>query len=153
MPKPDRSLDDLPAIPRDEEGPVFRAPWEAHAFALAVTLAERGLFTWNEWAEALGAEIEAAQAAGDPDLGDTYYRHWLKALQALLERKGVVDAALVSRRQDEWRRAYLNTPHGQPVELAAAHKRRELLDRLARLPEGPIEPVPAAAVRDERDRR
>ena len=35
----------LPRLPRDAEGPVFRAPWEAQAFAMAVTLAERGLFT------------------------------------------------------------------------------------------------------------
>lgn len=120
MPRRGASFEDLPALPRDDDGPVFRTPWEAHAFALAVSLAERGFFTWQEWTQALVAEIEAAQAAGDPDLGDTYYRHWLNALQGLLERKGVVDAALVSRRQDEWRRAYLATPHGQPVELGAA---------------------------------
>lgn len=115
-----RATDALPAIPRDDAGPVFRAPWEAHAFAMAVRLAERGAFTWDEWAQALAAEIRAAQAAGDPDLGDTYYRHWLNALQRLLERKGLVDAAAVSRRQGEWRRAYRNTPHGHPVELAAS---------------------------------
>ncbi|NIV75238.1 MAG: nitrile hydratase accessory protein [Gammaproteobacteria bacterium] len=161
MPAHDPSFEDLPAIPRDDEGgPVFRAPWEAHAFAMAVSLAERGLFTWKEWAQALATEIEAAQAAGDPDLGDTYYRHWLNALQGLLERKGVVDAALVSRRRDEWRRAYLNTPHGQPVELGAGTEtplerpeRAQLLDRLARLPEVGTESPPASVVRDERDKR
>jgi nitrile hydratase accessory protein len=117
----DRDIDALRAIPRDEGGPVFKAPWEAHAFALAVKLSESGLFTWAEWAEALAVEIAAAQAAGDPDLGDTYYLHWINALQRLLERKGVVDAAAVLGRQEAWRRAYLNTPHGQPIELAAAH--------------------------------
>lgn len=82
----------LPALPRNAEGPVFRAPWEAKAFALAVSLHEKGLFTWPEWAETLAAEIRAAQAAGDPDTGETYYRHWLAALERLVVEKGAVSA-------------------------------------------------------------
>jgi hypothetical protein len=35
---PDR-LAELPRVPRDEHGPVFAEPWQAQAFALAVTLA------------------------------------------------------------------------------------------------------------------
>jgi nitrile hydratase accessory protein len=81
---------ELPAVPRDDNGPVFRAPWEAKAFALAVTLQEAGYFTWREWAECLAAEIESAQVAGDPDLGTTYYRHWLAALERMVAEKGVV---------------------------------------------------------------
>jgi len=61
----------VPTIPRDEEGPVFREPWEAQAFAIALTLYDRGVFTWNEWAGALAAEIKRAQANGDPDTGET----------------------------------------------------------------------------------
>src|SRR6059036_1699419 len=57
-------LDALPAIPRDAEGPVFRAPWEAQAFGMAVMLHARGHFTWKEWAERLAGEIAAAQARG-----------------------------------------------------------------------------------------
>jgi nitrile hydratase accessory protein len=76
-------LPDLPGIPRDAQGPVFNEPWEARAFAMVVLLHERGLFSWPEWAEALSREIGRAQAAGDPDLGDTYYQHWLNALEAL----------------------------------------------------------------------
>ena len=45
---------ELPGLPRDDDGPVFREPWEAQAFALAVALHERGVFTWPEWAQALG---------------------------------------------------------------------------------------------------
>src|SRR5262249_62281598 len=71
----------MPGLPRDEDGPVFREPWEAQAFALAVALNERGVFTWSEWAATLGEETKRAQAAGDPDLGNTYYRHWLAADQ------------------------------------------------------------------------
>src|SRR5438270_381254 len=82
----------VPSIPRDAHGPVFREPWEAQAFAMTLALHERGLFTWPEWAAALSAEIKRAQAAGDPDTGETYYRHWLNALERLVAEKGVTDA-------------------------------------------------------------
>src|SRR5580698_11484396 len=75
-----RATQSVQSIPRNDEGPVFRAPWEAEAFALAVSLNERGLFTWTEWATALGDEIKKAQASGDPDTGETYYFHWLATL-------------------------------------------------------------------------
>ena len=107
----------LPGQPSDEAGPVFREPWQAQAFALAVELSEAGHFTWSEWAAALGAEITAAQAAGDPDLGDTYYRHWLAALERLVTEKGIVARGDLRLRRDAWERAYLDTPHGRPVEL------------------------------------
>ena len=77
------------SIQRDEDGPVFRAQWEAEAFALAVSLNERGLFTWKEWAATVGDEIKKAQAAGDPDTGDTYYHHWLATLERIVAAKGI----------------------------------------------------------------
>ena len=84
----------VPGIPRDADGPVFREPWEAQAFAMAVALHERGLFTWTEWAAALADEIKRAQAAGDPDTGETYYRHWLATLERLVADKGVANARI-----------------------------------------------------------
>lgn len=117
---------DLPALPRDEAGaPVFRAPWEAQAFAMAVRLHEAGHFTWTEWAERLAREIARARAAGDPDLGDTYYRHWLAALEALVTEKGLVRAEELARRRAEWDAAARATPHGQPIELARGRSARE----------------------------
>jgi nitrile hydratase accessory protein len=107
----------IPGLPRDDDGPVFREPWEAHAFALAVTLHERGVFTWPEWAAALAAEIKRAQAEGDPDCGDTYYRHWLATLERMIATKGVADAATLHRYRDAWDRAADRTPHGRPIEL------------------------------------
>ncbi len=107
----------MPGLPRDDGGPVFREPWEAQAFALAVALNERGLFTWSEWAASLGAEIKRAQAAGDPDLGNTYYRHWLAALERILAAKGIASAALLARYRDAWDHAADRTPHGTPIEL------------------------------------
>ena len=107
----------VPGIPRDAEGPVFNEPWEAQAFAMTLALHERGLFTWPEWAATLGAEIRRAQAAGDPDTGETYYRHWLAALERIVEQKGIADAALRARYHDAWDHAADRTPHGQPIEL------------------------------------
>ena len=86
------------AIPRDAEGPVFREPWEAQAFALAVRLHAQGVFSWTEWAATLAEEIRHAQSHGDADLGDTYYRHWLAALERLLATKHVVTPAILSAR-------------------------------------------------------
>jgi nitrile hydratase accessory protein len=104
-------------IPRDEDGPVFREPWEAEAFALAVSLNERGLFTWKEWAKILGEEIKKAQAAGDPDTGETYYQHWLATLERILSEKGIADPIILAHTRDAWQRACARTPHGMPIGL------------------------------------
>jgi len=109
----------VPGIPRDDDGPVFRAPWEAQAFAMALSLHERGLFTWNEWAAALADQIKRAQAEGDPDTGETYYRHWLATLERLVAAKGVTTPETLHRYRDAWDHAADRTPHGMPIELRA----------------------------------
>lgn len=106
--------------PRDEEGPVFNEPWEAQAFSLVIALHGAGIFSWEEWAEELAGQITKAQSAGDPDLGNTYYHHWLAALEVISQRKGIVEAAQMETQKQRWHAAYLNTPHGQPIELSAA---------------------------------
>jgi len=105
------------SIPRDDDGPVFRAPWEAQAFAMALTLHERGLFTWTEWAATLADQIKRAQAAGDPDTGETYYQHWLATLERLVAEKGLTSTAMLARYRDAWEHAADRTPHGTPIEL------------------------------------
>jgi nitrile hydratase accessory protein len=107
----------VPGIPRDNDGPVFREPWEAQAFAMALALHKRGLFTWTEWAAALADEIKRAQAKGDPDTGETYYRHWLATLEGLMAAKGVASSETQHRYRDAWDHAADRTPHGLPIEL------------------------------------
>ncbi len=107
----------LPEMPRDQEGPVFAEPWQAQAFALAVRLSETGVFSWSEWVAALTKEIKQAQDHGDSDLGHTYYDHWLNALERLCAEKSLVAPSDLQARKEEWRYAYLHTPHGQPVAL------------------------------------
>ena len=111
---------DISALPRDEEGPVFNEPWEAHAFALAVQLSEAGCFSWPEWSRLLGQEIKSDQVPDDS--GSNYYHHWLSALEQLCIGKGLVSDTDLRRRKEEWRQSYLHTPHGQPVELSAVKK-------------------------------
>ncbi len=106
-----------PGQPQDADGPVFRAPWEAQAFAMAVSLQQSGLIGCTEWANALSAEIRAAQAEGDPDTGETYYRHWLRALERLIVEKGVATAERLAEKAAAWDRAARETPHGQPIVL------------------------------------
>jgi nitrile hydratase accessory protein len=113
-----RATEAVPGIPRDAQGPVFREPWEAQAFSMALALHQRGLFTWPEWAATLADEIKRAQAAGDPDTGETYYRHWLAALERLVADKGVASRDTLTRYRDAWDRAAGRTPHGTPIELS-----------------------------------
>ena len=107
----------VPEMPSDSGGPVFGEPWEAQAFAVTLALHRRGLFTWTEWSGRLAAEIKCAQASGDPDTGETYYRHWLAALERLVADKRLSDQAELARYRDAWKRAADRTPHGTPIEL------------------------------------
>jgi nitrile hydratase accessory protein len=107
----------LPGLLSDGDGPVFREPWEAQAFAMAMALRDRGVFSAAEWAAALGQEIKRAQRAGDPDTGDTYYRHWMNALERLVTQKGIATARALARYASAWDHAADRTPHGTAIEL------------------------------------
>jgi nitrile hydratase accessory protein len=100
--------------------PVFSEPWEARVFALALSLNEKGLFTWTEWAAALGAQIEKAQGNGDPDLGDSYYRHWMEALEALVTEKGLSSTLELARHHGAWKSASERTPNGHPIAVQSS---------------------------------
>ena len=113
-----RATEAVPGVPRDEGGPVFREPWEAQAFSMALALHQRGVFTWPEWAATLADEIKRAQADGDPDTGETYYRHWLATLERLVADKGIASPDTLARYRDAWDRAADRTPHGKPIELS-----------------------------------
>jgi nitrile hydratase accessory protein len=111
---PSDKLSILPRLPRDDDGPVFAAPWQAQAFALGVKLNEAGVFTWSEWAATLGSELAAA---GPDDTVDAYYEHWLTALEKLVEQKGALGHDERLARRDAWDRAARATPHGEPIVL------------------------------------
>ena len=105
-----------PQLPKSPDGePVFPEPWAAEAFAITVHLHERGLFTWNEWAETLSRELHQPGRAED---GSDYFDCWVAALSAILVKLGVADADMILDLQKSWQRAAEATPHGRPIELA-----------------------------------
>lgn len=99
---------------------MFGEPWQASAFALAVSLSRQGHFTWKEWAAALGEELQASAARGEPADGSHYYHCWLAALERLVVAKGLSDSTALLSCKAAWADAYRRTPHGKPVELANA---------------------------------
>ena len=92
------------------DAPVFAEPWQAEAFAMTVALHERGLFTWNQWAEALSRQVMAPG-------GDNYFAAWLAALERLLVSLNVTTTTDVDLLTEAWQRAAHATPHGQPIHL------------------------------------
>jgi nitrile hydratase accessory protein len=92
-----------------EEHP-FAAPWQAQAFAMTLSLSERGVFSWSEWAAALAIAISRA-----PD--QEYYRQWLAALETLVTAKGVSTDLELDRYRRGWDKAAHRTPHGAPIVL------------------------------------
>jgi nitrile hydratase accessory protein len=105
------------ALLRELDGPAFAEPWMAQVFACAVHLSRRGLFTWNEWVDVFSAEIKAHPKEPSEAANAAYYRQWLAALETIVGLKGAASTTEITDRQETWRQAYLNTPHGQPVEL------------------------------------
>ena len=104
---------------KDGTSPVFRAPREAHAFALTLTSFERGCFTWVEWSQCLSEEIASARERGEIDGdGDRYYEYWLTALEKLAANNKLMTFSELLARKEEWDQAAQSTPHGTPIELA-----------------------------------
>ncbi|EFL88758.1 nitrile hydratase accessory protein [Ahrensia sp. R2A130] len=100
----------LDGIELHDGEPVFREPWEAQAFAMVVALHQRDVFTWDEWAAALSAQIHSGT-----DL--PYYRHWCAALETLLDTKRIADRDAVQTREKAWHEAAARTPHGEAIVL------------------------------------
>ena len=114
----------LPELPRNDDGPVFGEPWQAAAFALAVSLSQQGHFSWKEWAAALAQELRVSAARGEPDDGSHYYHCWLATLERLIVAKGISRSEELHSCKEAWADAYRRTPHGKPVELENAHRER-----------------------------
>ncbi len=97
--------------------PVFDEPWQAQALAMADTLIDNGVISATLWSDMLGSELKKAQSLDADDDMTTYYKAALQALELLLDQQTSVSASEVSDKRDAWERAYLATPHGQPVIL------------------------------------
>jgi len=113
---PDSALKPLASM--DGEA-AFDEAWQAEALAIADTLVQNGLFSANEWSETLGAALRRAEAGGASDDQQTYYQCVLGALEELIARHSEIDSSAMAAMCSDWERAYLETPHGQPVRLAS----------------------------------
>ena len=109
-------------LARHDDEPAFDEAWQAQVLALAYGLAEEGVFSSSEWSETLGEELRRAIDRGRPDDHITYYTAALAALERLIGKDGRLTPGHVETRIEAWRRAYLNTPHGEPVELSAGEE-------------------------------
>jgi nitrile hydratase accessory protein len=103
-----------------ENAPAFREPWQAKAFAFVVLLHREGHFAWDDWVRTLAEEISASPQCADEDAELAYHRQFLTALEKIVATRGLTTAEEMQARKLAWRRAYLATPHGRPVDLAAA---------------------------------
>lgn len=108
----------LASLVPEPDTSVFSQPWEAEAFAMVLALHQAGVIKWDAWAATLADEIRRAQAAGDPDTGETYYSHWLAALERVVAETGIASVDTQAHYRDAWRRAAQRTPHGAAIELA-----------------------------------
>ena len=75
------------ALPRTSGELVFHDDWERRAFALAVSLAEQGLFEWSEFQRQLIGAVAEAEREDPQHPSRGYYESWLVSLERLLENK------------------------------------------------------------------
>lgn len=86
---------------RGYDDDVFAEPWQARAFALALALSERGLFSLRDFQVALIGRINSYEKgqciAGTGD----YYTRWIEALEDLLAQKELLPSERLSRLEHE----------------------------------------------------
>ena len=95
----------------------FDEPWHAEVFAVTVHLSEQNLFSWTEWTDAIGKQINKSELTRPIDGSNDYYNVWLHALIELISTKGITDAEAILELQNQWADAYRNSPHGKPVKI------------------------------------
>lgn len=100
-----------------QDSPVFAEPWHAEAVATTLTLSRNGLFNWNEWVDCFSAHIAAEPQREGEDANAAYYRQWLSALEDILAQKQIIGQEQIAQTKEDWRRSYLNTEHGKPVDF------------------------------------
>lgn len=105
----------------DELRASFDAPWQAEAFAVTVNLVKNGAMTWVDWVAEFSKHIADAPQQTNESVNDAYFRQWLSALEAIVIQKGMTQPQEVDETHEHWRRSYLNTPHGQPVEFSRGY--------------------------------
>ncbi len=127
------------ALPRDRGDPVFDEPWQAHTFAMVMSLYNDGHYSWAEWDDYLGYHIQAPGHFGDDarpavkpseaDMpandrganysrflaecesdGANYYHLWQAAAEQLLDAMGLVTKDELEARVADFAKAEQDGP-------------------------------------------
>ena len=78
----------------------FDEPWHAEVFAVTVHLTQQNLFSWTEWTDAKGKQINKAELTRPIDGSYHYYTVWLHALIELISIKGITDSEAILELQN-----------------------------------------------------
>ena len=79
--------------PRANGSLCFGHEWERMAFGMALALAKRGHFEWDDFRDELIAEIKAWEDAHRDDHSTwDYYERFLDALESAIVKSGLVEA-------------------------------------------------------------
>lgn len=78
---------DSAALPRKSGEMVFHDEWERRAFAIAVSLAEQGVYDWSEFQRQLIESVAEAERDDPFNPRRGYYESWLAALESLLRSR------------------------------------------------------------------
>ena len=98
--------------------PVFAEQWHAQVLAIAEHLIQKQKFSAMQWSEALGHEIRKHKNKQNENSKEAYYKSALAALESLATEHTNVSSTEINTRKEEWREAFLSTPHGTPVSLS-----------------------------------
>lgn len=94
-----RLEEETPAAPPMANGElVFDEPWQGRVFGMAHALCDAGLFTWDEFREALIDEIARWERTHGTSEEYRYYDRFLVALEAVLADVGVCGTSLLEDR-------------------------------------------------------
>jgi hypothetical protein len=73
----------FPGVVEEPDEPAFHADWEAHVFALNGVLVGAGVYTLDEFRDAI------ERMPPERYLAASYYERWFTAITTLLAEKGI----------------------------------------------------------------
>ena len=103
-------------VPREEQEPVFHAPWEGRVFAMTLALGSRGVH------DPLGLRFSLEEMDPALYLSSSFYERWLNVAEQALLGKG-----LLTREELEARMEHLRQHSGAEMPRREAPAAREHL--------------------------
>ena len=98
-----------PAAPPMANGElVFEMPWQGRIFGMATSLAEQGVYAWDDFRQRLIDRIAAWEANAPEGAPYHYYDRFLEALEDVLVERDVVRSGELRDRVH----GYAGRPHG-----------------------------------------